>query len=173
MSNTFDSTALKVDATVVTMDQLAAEADLCTFDSSVTTFDSTTRTFDATTCQGDATPAPEAPAAQGGWIKRRRYLLPNDVLVWATPTEIQEILEDFVVVEQPKPKTKKQKRKARHEPFVPIEIEFVPMPDFSVQTFKPVLPPLRIWKPDLREMKRKAEALKRRIDDEEAILLLL
>ena len=106
-------------------------------------------------------------------MRRKRYLLPNDELVWATPEEIQEILEDFVVVEQPKPRTKKQKRKAKHEPFVPIEIHFEPMPDFSEQTFKAVLPQRAIWKPDLKAMAEKAAQLRRRIDDEEAILLLL
>lgn len=120
----------------------------------------------------DAAPA-AVPAAVVGARIRRRYILPNDVLVLATKSEIQEILEEFVVVEQPKPKTKKQKRKAKHEPFVPIEIHFEPLPDFQVQTFRPVLPPLRVWRPDLEALQRRIQQLKRRIDDEEAILLLL
>lgn len=147
-------------------------ANLCTFDSTLTTFDSGVRTFDQTTCA--------AASAQGGGgrIKkphRRRYLLPNDVLVWATQEEIVEILQPYIEAEQPKPQTKREKRKrqVRSEPFVPIEIHFEPMPDFSVQTLKPVLPQRAIWKPDLKAMKLKAEKLKRMIDDEEAILLFL
>lgn len=122
----------------------------------------------------DPEPQPEQEheySGGGGRTLRKRYLLPNDVLVLATPTEIQEILEEFVEVEQPKPKTKKQKRKAKHEPFVPVEIHFEPLPDFSVQTFRPVIP--ETWTPDWKDIYKAVEALKRRIDDEEAILLLL
>ena len=122
---------------------------------------------------GAGEPVPAAPAQAFGGRSRRRYILPDDVVVLATEDEIQAILEEFVVVEQPKPKTKKQKRKAKHEPFVPIEIHFEPLPDFQVQTFRPVLPPVMVWRPDLEALQRRIQQLKRRIDDEEAILLLL
>ena len=112
------------------------------------------------------------PSVAGGRKpKRRRYLLPDNTLIWATGDEILEILEQFVEVEQPKPKTRKQKRKAKHEPFVPIAIKFEPLPDFAEPVYRPVLPPLKLA--DLAKLKRKVELLKRRIDDEEAILLLL
>jgi hypothetical protein len=129
--------------------------------------------FDSAIFDTGAVAADAPAAAVAGGRPRKRYLLPDDTLVWATPYEINEILEQFVQVEQPKPKTKKQKRKARHEPFVPIHIEFVPLPDFSTPTYRPELPPLMFWKPDLKAMKARAEMLRRRIDDEEAILLFL
>lgn len=118
--------------------------------------------------------AAAATASGGGQIpRRRRYLLPNDELVLATQEEIVELLQQFVVVETPKPQNRKQKRKAKHEPFIPVEIHFEPLPDFQVRTFKAVLPQRAIWKPDLKAMAEKAAQLRRRIDDEEAILLLL
>lgn len=148
----------------------AAEVESCLFDGAV--FDSAV--FDVCVdAEPEPQPEPEQQAQRGGWIQRRRYILPNDALVWATPDEIQAILDEFVVVEQPKPKTKKQKRKAKYEPFVPLEIHFEPMLDFQVQTLRPVLPPVMVWRPDLEALQRRLQQLKRRIDDEEAILLLL
>lgn len=94
-------------------------------------------------------------------------------MVWATRAEIQQILDEFVVVEQPKQKKKKGKRKAKHEPFVPIEIHFEPLPDFQVETLRPVLPKVMVWRPDLEALQRRLQQLKRRMDDEEAILLFL
>lgn len=109
---------------------------------------------------------PEVVTTGGGRMpKRRRYLLPNDVLVWATTEEIVEILQPYIEAEkaeQPKPKTKKQKRKAKHEPFVPIEIHFEPIPDFQVETFRPVLPKRAIWVPDPEKLAQEIARLKRK-----------
>lgn len=126
---------------------------------------------------GESAPAPAATVTGGRATPRKRYLLPNDELVWARPDEIQAILEQFVEVEQPKPLTKRQKRRSKAERlFEPVKweaIRYEPIADMSVQTFRAVLPPTVVWRPDLEALAFEIQKLKRRIDDEEAILLLL
>jgi hypothetical protein len=117
--------------------------------------------------------APPEPSHGGfGHRKRKRYLLPDQSLVWATPQEIQEILEQFVqVVDQPKPKTRKQKRKAKADPFVPVEIHFEPIPDFSLETFKPVLPKSMSWT-NIKALREKVIVLQRLLEEEEIVMIL-
>lgn len=125
---------------------------------------------------GGGVPEPEAVVrGGGGWFKqrsqpkRKRYLLPDGTLVWATREEIQAILEQFVEPEIEKPAlplTKRQKRKAKKEaPFVPIqweELGFEPVKDVQVETFRPVLPKGAIWAPDPRKLAEEVKRLKRR-----------
>lgn len=148
-------------------------ADLCTFDSTLTTFDSTARTWDQTTCQQ----VQEAPQAVGGgrMPRRRRYLLPDGTLVYATLGEIQELLQPFVEAEETKPRPKVRKR-AREvvEPFKaeswePVRFELVK--DSAEETYK-ALVDLKLTRRLKAEMSRRAQELKRRIDDEEALFLL-
>jgi hypothetical protein len=147
-------------------------ANNCFFDSTLSAFDSTTAwTFDATVCPGSAPTPPQG----GGKKKRRRYLLPDETLVWATPDEIEEILEQFVVRDEPRPQPRaKRGRKAipRAEPIVVEDIRWEPVPDVEIETLRPVLPPLMRWSPMRAKLETYLRALRRRQMEEEEWMLL-
>jgi hypothetical protein len=121
-------------------------------------------------------PTPSAATGGGRMPRRRRYLLPDGTLIWATLGEIQELLESFIEAEAPK--AKKAPRKALKKPEAPFKpevwepIRFEPLPDVEIETYR-VLVDIKLTRRKKQQLAQAALDLKRRIDDEEAILLLL
>lgn len=115
----------------------------------------------------------------GGWVRarrgpnRRRFILPDGTIVWATFAEIEELLSQLVEVEEPKKKPRKRSQRAPEQPLVVWEaIRYEKLSDASVETLRPVLPPLMSWGPDRAKLETAVRAFKRRQDDEEAMFAL-
>jgi hypothetical protein len=96
---------------------------------------------------------------------RRRYILPDGRHVIATRRDIEEILERFVTTEI-KSQKKKQKKQAK-------VLEAVGLIEIEPQIIEVKLPSRYVFKPDPKTYEEAIKAIQRRMDDEEAILLLI
>lgn len=120
--------------------------------------------LDAYIFDADA-PVEEAKATPAGRA-RRRYILPDDTVVYATPREIEQVLNLFT-----KPKTEKKTKRVTK---TLKKVEFEPVYSDTVPTEKVVMK-ANVWKPDTSLYEKAVRLfaqreLKRRFEEE---LLLL
>jgi ABC-type antimicrobial peptide transport system ATPase subunit len=106
---------------------------------------------------------PEAEVVPAGGSQRRRYILPDGRQVLATRREVERLLEQFMEPEVKK--TKKQKKAA--------VVEAMGLIDLKPAIIQVKLPPQYVFKPAPKTYEEALRAIQRRMDDEEAILLLI
>jgi hypothetical protein len=123
-----------------------------------------TLTTFAPTVTGDpvVVEAAQGPTPAGS---RRRYILPDGRQLIATRREVEELLERFVTTEI-KSQKKKQKKQAK-------VLEAVGLIEIEPQIIEVKLPSRYVFKPDPKTYEEAIKAIQRRLDDEEAILLLI
>lgn len=115
-----------------------------------------------------------SPAAGGPARRRRRYIFPDGTQVYATHDEALEILQRFArAADAPKPK-KAARRSSVRLPMQEIErIQWKRADDTAGELLMPILPNRIFWKPDPTQLAEAVMRLRRKRDDEEAIIALL
>lgn len=107
--------------------------------------------------------------------RRKRYVLPDGQWVFATEGEVAELLGKFLVREE-KQAFKQGRRKRTKVVRTPVAVE---APEFQMrldgldEMWVPVLPEGAVWKPNPRDLALALLIIKRRKDDEEALLALM
>lgn len=108
--------------------------------------------------------------------RRRRIMLPDGTLIWATFDEAYDILAASTKqVEAKVSQTVRAKvsREALTKPIERREVKWVPVQDTMAETYKVVLPQRLEFMPSGESYQIAMATLKRRMDDEEAAMLLL
>jgi hypothetical protein len=120
--------------------------------------------------QGTLTPVVEGqevvvvgPTQVPAGSNRRRYVLPDGRHVLATRRDVERLLEQFLEPEVKRPKLKKKA----------AVVEAMDLVDITPQIVTVKIPTQYAFKPDPKTYEEALRAIQRRLDDEEAILLLI
>jgi hypothetical protein len=126
----------------------------------------TSEAGDLTYSEGEPEPEPEpevVPDIVPAGSNRRRYILPDGRQVLATRRDVERLLEQFM---EPEVKKTKSEKKA-------AVVEAMGLIDLKPTIIQVKLPPQYAFKPDPKTYEEALRAIQRRLDDEEAILLLI
>lgn len=126
-----------------------------------------------------------SPPTGGGIVRsRRRYIFPDGTVVMATVHEARQLLAQFVSMREEQEslaKTKTASKTAAPKPAAVAKapeaelqkIVFKPLADTAGELLSPILPNRLVWMPDPGLLAEAVMRLKRKADDEEAIVALL
>jgi len=124
----------------------------------------------------DGGPTTAAPA--GRPRRRRRYVFPDGTVVMATEQEALDLLGQYARLKA-RPLTKPGVQDSRRPRLVKVprvelaRVEWKQAADTAYELIAPVLPPDIVFEPDKKQFAQAIARLKRKLDDEEAILALL
>lgn len=129
---------------------------------------------------GDIVPSagqtPAGSAAKRRDQRRRRIILPDGTLIWATFDEAYDILQAYtkpVEQKETQPDSKRVSRETKTRPIERREVKWVPVQDTITETYKPLLPARLEFMPSGQSYRIAMETMRRRMDDEEAAMVLL
>jgi hypothetical protein len=122
----------------------------------------TSEAGELTYVEGEPEPE-ELPDIVPAGSNRRRYILPDGRHVLGTRRDIERLLEQFLEPEVKRPKLKKKA----------AVVEAMDLVDITPQIVTVKIPTQYAFKPDPKTYEEALRAIQRRLDDEEAILLLI